>query len=47
MMACIEAGAVGRNIMKTLEKYGLDDGHEARQRRVSTLGGWTRPMRAG
>lgn len=40
MMACIEAGAVGRHIMTTLEKYGYSMGHEPDSVEFSTLGGW-------
>ena len=40
MMACIEAGAVGRHIIQTLEKYGLTMGHEPDSVEFSTLGGW-------
>ena len=40
MMACIEAGAVGRNIMRELEKYGVMMGHEPDSVEFSTLGGW-------
>lgn len=40
MMACIEAGAVGRHIMQTLEKYNLTMGHEPDSVEFSTLGGW-------
>jgi alkyldihydroxyacetonephosphate synthase len=40
MMACIEAGAVGRHIMTQLEKYGVSMGHEPDSVEFSTLGGW-------
>jgi alkyldihydroxyacetonephosphate synthase len=40
MMACIEAGAVGRHIMTTLAKYGVTMGHEPDSVEFSTLGGW-------
>jgi len=40
MMACIEAGAVGRHIMQTLAKYGVSMGHEPDSVEFSTLGGW-------
>ena len=40
MMARIEAGAVGRNIMRELEKYGVTMGHEPDSVEFSTLGGW-------
>jgi alkyldihydroxyacetonephosphate synthase len=40
MMACIEAGAVGRHIMAQLEKYGYSMGHEPDSIEFSTLGGW-------
>ncbi|HRH45299.1 MAG TPA: FAD-dependent oxidoreductase, partial [Pyrinomonadaceae bacterium] len=40
MMACIEAGAVGRHIMQTLEKHNFTMGHEPDSVEFSTLGGW-------
>ena len=40
MMACIEAGAVGRNIMAELKKHGVTLGHEPDSVEFSTLGGW-------
>jgi alkyldihydroxyacetonephosphate synthase len=39
-MACIEAGAVGRNIASQLEAYGYTMGHEPDSVEFSTLGGW-------
>jgi len=39
-MACIQAGAVGRNIATQLEKYGYTMGHEPDSVEFSTLGGW-------
>jgi alkyldihydroxyacetonephosphate synthase len=40
MMACIQAGAVGRDIMNGLKKYGVTIGHEPDSVEFSTLGGW-------
>lgn len=40
MMACIEAGAVGRHIMSQLAEYGVSMGHEPDSVEFSTLGGW-------
>src|SRR4030095_384235 len=40
MLACIQAGAVGRHIMTELRKYGVTMGHEPDSVEVSTLGGW-------
>jgi len=40
MMACIQAGAVGRHIMRELRKYGVTMGHEPDSVEFSTLGGW-------
>jgi alkyldihydroxyacetonephosphate synthase len=40
MMASIEAGAVGRHIMKLLAIYGVTMGHEPDSVEFSTLGGW-------
>ncbi|OGQ04562.1 MAG: oxidase [Deltaproteobacteria bacterium RIFCSPLOWO2_12_FULL_44_12] len=39
-MACIEAGAVGRDIMEELKKQGFTMGHEPDSVEFSTLGGW-------
>ena len=40
LMARIQAGAVGRNIMSELKKYGVTIGHEPDSVEFSTLGGW-------
>jgi alkyldihydroxyacetonephosphate synthase len=40
MVACIQAGAVGRHIMAELKKYGVTMGHEPDSVEFSTLGGW-------
>jgi alkyldihydroxyacetonephosphate synthase len=40
MMASIEAGAVGRQIIAELKKYGVTMGHEPDSVEFSTLGGW-------
>jgi alkyldihydroxyacetonephosphate synthase len=40
MMACVEAGAVGRHIMSQLANYGVSMGHEPDSVEFSTLGGW-------
>ena len=40
MLACIQAGAVGRNIMAELKKHGVTMGHEPDSVEFSTLGGW-------
>ena len=40
MMASIEAGAVGRDIMADFKKYGFTIGHEPDSVEFSTLGGW-------
>lgn len=47
MMACIEAGAVGRHIMETLARYGLSMGHEPDSVEFSTLGGWVATNASG
>ncbi|PKL80118.1 MAG: oxidase [Candidatus Melainabacteria bacterium HGW-Melainabacteria-1] len=39
-MACIQAGAVGRHIVRQLETYGFTMGHEPDSIEFSTLGGW-------
>ena len=40
LMACIEAGAVGRQIQEQLAAYGFTMGHEPDSVELSTLGGW-------
>src|SRR6185503_15260614 len=40
MLACIQAGAVGRHIMADLKKQGVTMGHEPDSVEFSTLGGW-------
>jgi alkyldihydroxyacetonephosphate synthase len=40
MLACIQAGAVGRHIMAELKKHGVTMGHEPDSVEFSTLGGW-------
>jgi alkyldihydroxyacetonephosphate synthase len=39
-MACIQAGAVGRDIVAALARYGFTMGHEPDSIEFSTLGGW-------
>jgi alkyldihydroxyacetonephosphate synthase len=39
-MACIQAGAVGRDITDGLARYGMTMGHEPDSIEFSTLGGW-------
>jgi alkyldihydroxyacetonephosphate synthase len=39
-MACIQAGAVGREIVEILEQHGFTLGHEPDSIEFSTLGGW-------
>lgn len=40
LMACIEAGAVGRHIQTQLAEHGFTMGHEPDSVEFSTLGGW-------
>jgi alkyldihydroxyacetonephosphate synthase len=47
MMACVEAGAVGRHIMEQLGKYGYSMGHEPDSVEFSTLGGWVATNASG
>ena len=46
-LACIEAGAVGRNIMAQLADYGFTMGHEPDSVEFSTLGGWVATHASG
>ena len=39
-MACIEAGAVGREVVDSLAQHGFTMGHEPDSIEFSTLGGW-------
>ena len=39
-MACVQAGAVGRNIAEQLAEHGFTMGHEPDSIEFSTLGGW-------
>ena len=47
MMACIEAGAVGRHIMSELKKHSVTIGHEPDSVEFSTLGGWVATNASG
>lgn len=47
MMAAIEAGAVGRDIMAELKQYGVTMGHEPDSVEFSTLGGWVATNASG
>jgi len=47
MMACIEAGAVGRHIMTELKKHSVTMGHEPDSVEFSTLGGWVATNASG
>ncbi len=47
MMACIECGAVGRDIEQKLAKHGLVMGHEPDSVEFSTLGGWIATRASG
>jgi alkyldihydroxyacetonephosphate synthase len=47
MMASIEAGAVGSNIMAELKKHGVTMGHEPDSVEFSTLGGWVATNASG
>src|SRR5262245_50613578 len=40
LMACIEAGAVGRTLQAQLAEHGYTMGHEPDSVEFSTLGGW-------
>ena len=47
MLACIEAGAVGKDIEKKLSEHGLCIGHEPDSAEFSTLGGWVATRASG
>ena len=46
-MACIQAGAVGRNIVEQLAEHGFTMGHEPDSIEFSTLGGWIATYASG
>lgn len=46
-MACIQAGAVGRNIEDQLAEYGFTTGHEPDSLEFSTIGGWVATHASG
>ena len=46
-LACIQAGAVGRNIKKQLAEHGFTMGHEPDSVEFSTLGGWVATHASG
>ena len=46
-MACIEAGAVGRQIQRQLAEHGYTLGHEPDSVEFSTLGGWIATYASG
>jgi alkyldihydroxyacetonephosphate synthase len=46
-MACIQAGAVGRDIVDGLARYGFTMGHEPDSIEFSTLGGWIATYASG
>jgi alkyldihydroxyacetonephosphate synthase len=47
LMACVEAGAVGRHIQAQLAAYGFTMGHEPDSVEFSTLGGWIATQASG
>lgn len=47
MMACIEAGIVGKDMEKELSKFGVVCGHEPDSIEFSTLGGWVSTRASG
>lgn len=47
MLACVEAGMVGKDLEESLRKYGLVVGHEPDSAEFSTLGGWVATRASG
>jgi alkyldihydroxyacetonephosphate synthase len=47
MMACIEAGIIGKDMEKELSKYGVICGHEPDSVEFSSLGGWVSTRASG
>lgn len=47
MLACIEAGAIGKSLEAKLNRYGLTLGHEPDSWEFSSLGGWVATRASG
>lgn len=47
MRVCIQAGAIGRDIEKTLQSQGLTLGHEPDSMEFSSMGGWVATRASG
>ncbi len=47
MMACIEAGIIGKDMEKELSKFGVMCGHEPDSVEFSSLGGWVSTRASG
>lgn len=47
MMACIEAGIIGKDMEKELSKFGVCCGHEPDSVEFSSLGGWVSTRASG
>lgn len=47
MMACIEAGIIGKDMEKELSKFGVMCGHEPDSIEFSSLGGWVSTRASG
>ena len=47
MMACIEAGIIGKDMEKELSKFGVVCGHEPDSVEFSSLGGWVSTRASG
>lgn len=47
MLACIEAGVVGKALEQKLNRYGMTLGHEPDSSEFSTLGGWVATRASG
>ena len=47
MIACIQAGAVGRHVVSQLAEYGFTLGHEPDSIEFSTVGGWVATHASG
>jgi alkyldihydroxyacetonephosphate synthase len=47
MMACVEAGIIGKDLEKELSKFGVMCGHEPDSVEFSSLGGWVSTRASG
>ena len=47
LLACVEAGVIGQDLERELEKYGVMTGHEPDSSEFSSVGGWVATRASG